>query len=295
MDKIFEFLNEPFLEFGKHGSISPGKVLVIIAIFFGTRLILWSVSKLFDRIDQSRRMPMDQGRRKAIVQILRYVLYVLAVLIILGITGAEITGLVAGSAALLVGVGFGLQQTFNDIMSGIIILVDGTIEVGDVIEVDSVGLFGKVTEIKLRASLIVTPDSVYVIVPNSKITSSNVINWSHDNQETRFKVRVGVAYGSDVSLVRKVLKEVAQNHGRVLKQPEPKVFFDDFGDSALIFHLLFWTENHFEIEEIRSDIRFMIEAEFRRNHIRIPFPQRDIHVISTPGNLVTSKADKDSD
>ncbi len=275
---LFEIDTDPNKE-GPEISVTVIKVLIIFIILFGSRIALWFLRKLFNRIDTSRRIPMESGRRKALFQIIQYIVYVITFIFVLDSLGYKLPQFLALSAALLVGLGFGLQNIFSDIVSGILILVDGTIEVDDVVEIDTLHLMGKVKSIRLRTSIIETPDAITVIVPNSKFTSTNVVNWSHDERSTRFHIQVGVAYGSNVSLVRDILKDTAAKHGNIQTNPEPKVFFEEFGDSALIFDLMFWTERSFSIEEVKSDLRYMIEAEFRRNNIKIPFPQRDLHVI----------------
>ena len=201
----------------------------------------------------------------------------------------------ASSAALFVGIGLALQNVFSDIASGIFILFEGTIEVGDMVVVNSLSLEGKVIEIRLRTSIIEPLDSVSVIVPNSKFTTTNVVNWSFNDKETRFRLNVGVAYGSNTQLVRKVLRESAAAHNKVLKNPAPKVRFIDFGESSLDFELLLWLNMNTiqEYEDILSDLRFKIDAEFRRYDITIPFPQRDIHIITQPD--VPHKADQEEE
>ncbi|MEL7342010.1 MAG: mechanosensitive ion channel domain-containing protein, partial [Bacteroidota bacterium] len=186
--------------------------------------------------------------------------------------------LVAGSAALLVGVGFGLQHTFNDFISGLILLFDQSIEVGNVIQVGS--LIGRVKQIGLRATTVESREAISVIVPNSKFTQENVINWSHGNELIRFDVKIGVAYGSPVELVMQSLVEAAKAHPQIAQQPAPCARFIDFGDSALLFELLFWTKDSFLVEFIKSDLRVAIDASFRTKDIKIPFPQRDLHIVS---------------
>ena len=268
-----QYLNELLSQ-----EITVSNLVLVVVILVLARLMVWGINKLIHRLLKSRRIPLDSGRTQAIVQIVKYLIYFLAILTALTTIGVNLSLLIASSAALLVGLGFGLQQVFNDFLSGIFILLDGTIEVGDVIEVNSLGLAGKVIEIRLRTSIIETPESINVIIPNSKFTGERVVNWSHNDRETRFSIRVGVAYGSDVSLVRDTLKEAALSHGLVLRNPEPRVFFSDFGDSALVFDLHFWTYHHFEIKTIKSDLRYKVEAEFRRHNITIPFPQRDVYL-----------------
>ena len=143
-------------------------------------------------------------------------------------------------------------------------------------------LVGIVKHIKLRTTILETNDSISVIVPNSKLTGENVINWSHNDGPTRYKIEVGVAYGSDIKVVRKALEEAAHMHPAVLAKPGLEVRFDDFGESALEFILLFWSNEAFGIEPIKSQIRYNIDEIFRKYEIEIPFPQRDIHIKSRP-------------
>jgi small-conductance mechanosensitive channel len=193
--------------------------------------------------------------------------------------------MLAGSAALLVGLGLGLQQTFNDIVSGIIILIEGTIRVGDVLELE--GLVGRVTEIKLRTSTVYTRDGMNVIVPNHRFINENVVNWTHNHLANRFRITVGVAYGSDEQLVHKLLKECAEAHDDVITKETDRsvlVRLIGFGDSSLDFEILFWSRNAFRIEQTKSDIRFAILKAFREAGITIPFPQHDVHLIPVPKN-----------
>ena len=147
------------------------------------------------------------------------------------------------------------------------------------VELDD-GEIGKVKEITFRTTKIETRDNIILIVPNSKFLDSNVINWSHIQKRTRFYVQVGVAYGSDVELVEKVLLESTNNHKDISKTPKPFVRFYDFGSSSLDFQVYFWTDKSFEVENIKSDLRFEIDKQFRKNKIQIPFPQRDVHIKS---------------
>lgn len=255
-------------------------VVIAVLIIVAARVGLWYFYSLFVRLGEAKRIPLDQGRRMAVYQIFKYLIYVLTLLLVLTNLQINLDLLVASSAALFVGIGFALQQSFSDVMSGMILLFEGTIEVGDIIVIDELNLAGRVKEIKLRTTIVETLDSISVIVPNSQFTSQNVINWNYNDRETRFRINVAVAYGSDVALVRKLLKQSAQSHGLVLKSPEPRVRFKNFGNSSLDFELLFWTARAPEYEDITSDIRFKIEADFRRHGVRIPFPQRSLHILS---------------
>ena len=194
---------------------------------------------------------------------------------------------------MLVGLGFGLQQIFNDFVSGLILLFEGTIKVGEVVEVE--GIVGRVIRIGLRTSELETRDNIMMLIPNSMFTSEKVINWSHNLQFTRFRVKIGVAYGSDTKLVKNVLLACADEHTFITKKPQPRVRFREFGDSSLNFELLFFSDNMFRIESVKSDIRFMIDQKFRANDIQIPFPQRDLHIISDNANAIVNAADKPSE
>jgi small-conductance mechanosensitive channel len=190
--------------------------------------------------------------------------------------GISITVLIAGSAALLVGVGLGLQQTFNDFVSGIILLVEGTTKIGDVLEID--GDVVMIKNIGLRTSRGLNRDDIMVIIPNSQITTNKVINWSHQSKKTRFRINVGVAYGSDVEKVIKVLEASALEHPDVTDSNLIEARLVDFGNSSLDFQVLFFSKNVFRIEKVKSDIRKIINRKFIENGITIPFPQLDLHV-----------------
>lgn len=228
---------------------------------------------------------LDKGQALAYYQISRYFVIVISIALILEALGIKVTFLLAGSAALLVGVGLGLQQLFNDLVSGFIILTEHSIKVGDIIEID--GMAAKVRQIGLRTSKVENRNGIFMIIPNSKIVNENVTNWSHNKKTTRFSLTVGVAYGSDVDLVAKVLVSAADENEHVDKSMPSIPRFTDFGDSALIFELLFWTENRFRIEDVKSQLRFAINKKFIQEGIQIPFPQRDLHLktsISIPVN-----------
>ncbi|MCB9186972.1 MAG: mechanosensitive ion channel [Flavobacteriales bacterium] len=246
-------------------------VVVVIAI-------AWVFTKGLKKImvDRGNYTELERGRRLSVFQLVQYTIWVAVLLLTLEALGFKLTLLLAGSAALLVGIGLGLQEVFKDFISGVILLFDGTIRVSDVIETD--GVVGRVKEIRLRASEVETRDGIVMIIPNGRFISGNVVNWTHNRKLTRFNVEVGVAYGSDVRKVEQILIECAKNHPDVVKTPEPFVFFTDFGDSQLTFKVLFFSRNVFKIEFVKSDLRFAIEDAFRKNNITIPFPQRDIWI-----------------
>ena len=279
MEDFQSILEYRIFETGKY-SFTLATVFMIILIFLGTKLLLFGVRRILNRIFERRGI--DRGRRFAMIKLVQYFVWTIALVVILQTAGFQITILLAGSAALLVGLGLGLQQIFQDLVSGIFILIEGTIQRDDVIEID--GLIGKIVTINLRTSTVLTRDGIMLIVPNHKFIVDNIINWSHSATPTRFKVTVGVAYGRDVDKVMRVLLECAVGHEKVIKTKDdgkyPFVRFVDFGDSALLFEVYFWSNDIFPIESTKSDIRYLIDKRFREEGITIPFPQRDLHLKS---------------
>jgi len=171
-----------------------------------------------------------------------------------------------------------LQNITNNFVSGIIILFERPIKVGDRIELEDIE--GDVIKISLRSTTIVTNDNISVIVPNSKFISSTIINWSHNDRNVRFNVPIGVSYGSDPEKVKSLLLEVAEGEKTVLKNPIPDVIFNEFGDSSLNFSLRVWTQKHITTPQVlKSKLYFQIFKVFKENGIEIPFPQRDVHLI----------------
>ncbi len=254
-------------------SFRISNILKAILAILVARLIIWLATHVV-LLGYYSRAKVDIGTQHAINQLLKYVIYVFAVLAALQYLGFQLTVVLGGIAALLVGVGLGLQQTFNDLASGIILLFERSVEVGDVVQLE--GTVGRVTNIGLRTSVVETRDNIALIVPNSKLIVENVTNWSNVDDKVRFKIAVGVAYGSDVELVKKLLIQVAKDNIYVLNHPLPMVRFINFGESSLDFELFFWSRNFLIIEDIKSDMRFEIYRVFNENNISIPFPQRDV-------------------
>ncbi|MGD1848850.1 MAG: mechanosensitive ion channel family protein [Salibacteraceae bacterium] len=260
------------------------KVLAVVVLYFVTRFALYLVARVMNR---SKRL--DTGRKHSLMLIIRYVVWVLSIALMLETVGIKVTFLLAGSAALAVGIGLGMQQLFNDLASGVFLLFEGTVEVGDVLEVD--GVVGEVRKIRLRTTELLTRDDTILIVPNHKFVTEKVLNWSHNYEKTRFAVTVGVAYGSNVELVTQLMLECAEKHPQVSNKPAPMINMVSFGDSALEMVLYFWSEDPFGIEMVRSDLRFAIDKAFREARVVIPFPQRDLHI--RPSNAAFPMAKED--
>ncbi|MBN2637189.1 MAG: mechanosensitive ion channel [Prolixibacteraceae bacterium] len=273
MEYIETFLQHDLLQLGSY-QIKIYTIVVFILVFLVTKFIVWLIKKWMFR---KRRMEgFDQGTAYAIFQIIKYLIWIIAITIALDSVEIKVTVLIAGSAALLVGVGMGLQQTFNDFVSGIILLSERSIKVGDILEID--GDIVRIEQIGLRTSKGLNRDQISIIIPNSLITTNKVINWSHQAKKTRFKVNVGVAYGSDVDLVLKVLEESVLEHPGIGNKNLIEARFVEFNNSSLDFQVLFFSENVFRIEKIKSEIRKIINQKFIENEIKIPFPQMDIYI-----------------
>ncbi len=253
--------------------------VVAVAIIL---LITFFVLKIIQRILKKtvERKKLHPGSLYSVYQIIKYFLWVISALLSLQTLGFNLNVILASGAALLVGLGLGIQQLFNDYASGIILLVEQNLKLFDIVELND-GTVGKVIFIGLRTSKIETRDNIVIIVPNHKLINDNVINWSHIESNTRFSLDVGVAYGSDVELVRSVLLKCAEENPNIKSKPSPMVLFKDFGDSSLDFSLLIWTDKTWLIEPIKSELRFAINKAFKENNIEIPFPQTDVHLYNT--------------
>ena len=258
-------------------NITVRSVLTFIVILVIARLLIKLLASLLSKALSTNKR-LDAGQRFTVVKLVKYFAYVIAFVIAANSAGVNLNALVVGSAALLVGIGLGLQHVFDDFISGFIILFEGTFQVGDVIEFD--GMIARVVRIDVRTSKIINRDGNIIIVPNRKLTSENLNNWSHGSDLSRFNIGVGVAYGSDVEKVRDLLYQCALGHPDVSKNRPISVRFEEFGESALNFSVYFWAYRSWDVEVLKSDIRFAINKAFKENGVTIPFPQRDLHIKS---------------
>lgn len=256
-------------------SISVGDVLIFLAILAVTQVIVWVAKFVINKAFKKQGASVE-GKKYTLKKLMVYLVYTIGIVVGLDTIGIDITILIAGSAALLVGLGLGIQHIFDDIVSGFIVLFEGVIKVGDIIEFD--GLVARVVKIDIRTSKVMTRSGNFLIIPNSKITTQNVMNWSMETRASRFTIEVGVAYGSDTQLVKKLLLECAQKHPAVLNDQPNRVDFTAFGDSSLNFKLFVWARRSWDIDIHLSDLRFAIDQAFRENKVKIPFPQRELHV-----------------
>jgi small-conductance mechanosensitive channel len=275
MESLNDFLGYEIFHISDY-SFTVGKIVSAVITVLITFLLLWLLKKLMFRKKGVSRF--EKSNFYALFQIIKYVVWVIAFFLVLEIFGLKLNVLLAGSAALLVGIGLGLQSTFNNFVSGIIMLFEGSIRIGDVLEID--GDVVKMQKIGLRTSEALNRDDIVIIIPNSIITNNKVINWTHQSKKTRFRIQVGVAYGSDIELVLKVLRDSAYEHPDITDRSSIIARFIDFGNSSLDFELLFFSDNVFRIENLKSEIRRIINQKFIENNITIPFPQVDLHIKS---------------
>ena len=271
MEKIKSFLNYGFqIGDGIHFTIQT--LLIVVILLLLTSYFL----NLIKKIAVKKLAAQDKLKFNSIFTFARYFIYIAVLLVTFDNIGINVTSIFAASAALLVGVGLALQTFFQDIISGIFILIDKSLLVGDIIELD--GKIGRVTEIKLRTTRAVTIDNKVLIIPNHKYLTNTLYNWTENGTITREKIKIGVAYGSDLALVEKLLLQAANANDKILKHPEPNVLFTDFADSALLFELRFSLKESFMASVPQSEIRFEIDRLFKEHNIKIPFPQREIYV-----------------
>ncbi|MCF7559433.1 mechanosensitive ion channel [Sabulilitoribacter multivorans] len=280
METIKKFLEFELITIGEN-TLQVYSIFAILIIFIITKALLWLIKRALYRKRISNKIDVKDSY--ALYQIIKYLIWVIAIGFILEALGVKVTLLLAGSAALLVGIGLGLQQTFNDIISGIILLSEKSIRVDDVLDID--GIVVKIQSIGLRTSKGINTDDISMIIPNSLITTNKVINWSHQSEKARFRVDVGVAYGSDVDKVIKILEESLLEHPDIYDKKLIEVRLTDFGASSLDFQVLFFSENIFSIGRVKSDIRKNIHKNLAKNNITIPFPQLDLHIKNTKSEI----------
>jgi len=260
------------------GSVTIGSILLLLILFASVIIIERIVQKQLIRRFLSRTK-LQPSLQFGLSRIIGYTLIAVGFYVAFQLVGVDLSSLAIIAASLGVGIGFGLQNIINNLVSGIIILAERPISIGDRIEV--AGVAGRVTKIQLRSTTVVTNDNITMIVPNADFISNTVTNWSHGDPKVRIRVPVGVAYGSDLKLLQRLLLEAAAEHPKALRDPSPVVLFTEFGDSSLNFELGVWTQEmtatpiHFT-----SEMNFIIDQKLRENNIEIPFPQRDLHVRS---------------
>ena len=254
--------------------------LVQIFLLIGLLIAVFWISSRTKRFLFNRFLVnsgLDRALQYAIAQIISNVVLVVGVLIVLENTGIHLGALAVFAGAVGVGVGFGLQNIASNFISGLVILAERPITIGDRVEV--AGITGQVQQIRARSTVIRTNDNITMIVPNTKFIDSPVTNWTYGDPRVRFRIPVGVAYGSDIGKVREVLLAAGRENPNTLEDPAPSVFLEKFGDNSINFELVVWSsEMSARPSRYRSDLNFAIERKFREAGIEIPNPQRDLHI-----------------
>ncbi len=246
---------------------------VLLAFLLFSRLV---VHRVLGRV--LARFRIEEGVRYTLLRLVHYLVLVVGALVAFQFVGIDLSGLVVVLGFLSVGIGFGLQNLTSNFISGLILLFERPIRVGDRITVGDTE--GDVEEINMRSTTVRSLNNISIIVPNSEFVSSRVINWSHGDPRVRLDLDVGVSYDSDLELVLRALGEVAAQNAEVLEEPPPEVLFVSFGDSAWNLQLRVWVANPKRHQQVRSAINCAIVRKFRANQIEIPFPQRDLHLRS---------------
>ena len=275
MTWLNDFLNYSIFNYNEGVNITVLSILKIFTVIILTKIILIFVRKAF--VIAGKKRSLVEADWSMFYVIIKYFIYLLAFTYILNVIGVNVTMLIAGSSALLIGLGIGIKQYLYDLFSGMILLFERKINMGDIIELED-GKIVKITDMGMRFSLGIDRDDVIIMIPNSLLISNKIIFWKQNKGLSRFSVFVGVAYGSDTELVSNLLVKAALMHEKVSKVKKPKAWLKEFGDSSLNFQLLFWTQEKFRIEQVKSDINFNINKLFIENGITIPFPQRDVYL-----------------
>src|SRR5436190_13861649 len=260
----------------------PGVTLSILQIFLLIALLIgvfWLSSRtkrfLFNRF--LSKSGIDRALQHAIAQIVGYIVLIVGIFIVLDNAGIHLGALTVFAGAVGVGVGFGLQNIASNFISGLVILAERPITIGDRIEV--AGITGQVKQIRARSTVIMTNDGIAMIVPNEKFIDSPVTNWTYSDPRVRFRMPVGVAYGSDVNKVREALIAAAREHPATLDDPPPNAYLEKFGDSTIDFEVIVWSEKmSYKPRRFKSELNFLIEKHLRAAGIEIPNPQRDLHI-----------------
>ena len=274
----FSWLNSGISIGGKKITILNIFYLIIFLVFFTF------VSRIIRKALRDRILPrtrLDIGARASFVNIVIYSFWIVAIYTGINILGLNLSSLTFMAGALGIGIGFGLQNIVNNFVSGIILLFDPSIQVGDMVQLGED--WGTVNRINIRTTVVQTFDNASLIIPNSQMLSNKVTNWSFKDPKVRRQVDVGVAYGSDVRLVRSTLLTIVADMPQILNDPAPRVDFMDFGDSALVFRTRFWIASPDDWLTAPTEFRFRIDEEFKKNGIEIAFPQQDIHIRSASG------------
>ena len=279
---VWGAFNAPLFSLGAD-PVTPLSLIVLILIFAVTWLVAGRVRWLLEDRIANRVDEIPEGVLHVIGNLARYTIIFMGWFIGLRSVGFQLDAVLVVFGALGVGMGFGLQNIANNFVSGVILLIERPIKVGDVVSVGDE--LGTVERVGIRATTLRKFDQTQAIVPNGDLISSVVSNWTLDDRRVRVDFVVGVAYGSDTRLVERLIREAVTEHEKVLDDPEPRIFFTEFGDSSLNFRVLAYVADISERFATLSDLHFTIDESFRAHDVEIPFPQRDLHLRSIDSDV----------
>ena len=285
---LFEPLQQPVEAHEDEGKLTLARLFYGFVIVFGMFILSKYVQWVL-RQQVLQAFQIAEHTQFILLRFLHFSLIIIGVVISLSTIGVSFTSLALIFGGLSIGIGFGLQNIASNVISGFILIFERPIKIGDLVEIMDVDIFGRVSSINLRSTIIVSLDEKEIIVPNSQLITESVHNLTHYNNRFRIRITVGVSYGSDVELVKKALLEAAHEHPQVIKEAMPNISnvtapfvrFISFGDSSLDFELLAWIPDSFQRFDVASDLHFMVWGKFKEYNIRIPFPQRDVHFYPT--------------
>jgi small-conductance mechanosensitive channel len=277
---FFDFLDFKLIDTDKF-DVSLYDIIALVVIFILAKMVLKIV-----KINIRRKFRSKEGYNKATefvyIQIAKYIIYLFAIIFALKAVNIDITILLTGSAALLVGIGLGLQDVFKDMFSGLVLLFEGNVRVGDIVEISNGGksepIVAKILKINVRTTQIETREGNVLIIPNAKLTQEYVENWSHGSELSRFTIPITVEYGSDTEVISRLLKQAAFAHPKVRKTDPVFVRLANFGSNGLDLELIFWADQSWDINNYKSEIRFEIDRLFREHKVAIPYPQTTVHM-----------------
>ena len=278
-----KFLTYKFIDLGTI-KIDFADLLIIVSVFFGARILV-NLSKLYIGRKFKRNTNYDPASEYVYIQIAKYVIYVFSILFCFQLLNIDLVIILTSSVGLLVGIGLGLQDVFNDMIGGVVLLVEGNLRVGDIVEIhgsskssqkSSDAIVAKILKISVRTTQIQTREGNVLIIPNTRLTQEQIENWSHGSELTRFKINVTVDFGADTELIKRLLVQAAMAHPKVKKNHPVFVSLADFGENGLGLELIFWADHSWDIDIYKSEIRFEIDRLFREYKIAIPYPHRTI-------------------
>ena len=281
-----KFLSYKFIDLGTI-KIDFSDLLIIVSVFFGARMLV-NLSKLYIGRKFKRNTNYDAASEYVYIQIAKYVIYVFSILFCFQLLNIDLVIILTSSVGLLVGIGLGLQDVFKDMIAGLVLLFEGNLRVGDIVEIygstranqkSTNTIVAKILKINVRTTQIQSREGNVLIIPNTRLTQDQIENWSHGSELTRFTINVVVDFGADTELIKRLLTQAAMAHPKVKKNNPVMVRLANFGENGLELELIFWADQSWDINNYKAEIRFEIARRFREYNVNIPYPHRTIKQI----------------